>query len=282
MLDRELVEAVKLAREAGAVLLEVYATDFDVEYKEPSEPVTVADKRANELIVARLRDTFPDDVVISEESTENQTAPLTGRCWYVDPLDGTKEFIARNGEFAVMIGLAIDGRARLGVVYQPEGNILYRGVVGESAFVERGERTYALRVSETPEPSELRLVSSRSHRSKAMGGLMEQLGVTEEIRSGSVGLKCGLIARRDADLYVNLSSKTMAWDACAPEAVLRAAGGRFADLAGEPFRYGGDLRNLWGILACNGAAFEAVVPAVREAAAAKGLLPLPPKEGAEA
>ncbi|MFK7989878.1 MAG: 3'(2'),5'-bisphosphate nucleotidase CysQ, partial [Sandaracinaceae bacterium] len=274
MLDRELVEAVKLAREAGAILMEVYATDFDVEYKGEQNPVTVADRRANEHLVSRLREAFPHDGVVAEETADTSDALRRGRCWYIDPLDGTKEFIKKNGEFSVMIGLAIDGEARLGVVYKPVDDTLYRGVVGDSAFREVGAKTYALGVTKTSVKEELRLVVSRSHRSEATGEFVDKVGIQNETKSGSVGLKVGLIAQRDADLYLHLSEHSWAWDACAPEAILRAAGGRFTDLAGDAFEYGGeDLRNSRGILACNNEeTFQAVLPAAREVATGLGLV----------
>ncbi len=273
MLDRELVEAVKLAREAGALLMDVYATDFDVEYKGKSDPVTEADRRANEHLVRRLRDAFPNDGVVAEESADTSDARRRGRCWYVDPLDGTKEFIAKNGEFSVMIGLSVDGDARLGVVYQPVTDTMYRGVVGESAFMEVADRTYALQVSKTPTPADLKLVVSRSHRSASTDELVKRLGISEETRSGSVGLKVGLIGSKKADLYVHLSDCSCAWDACAPDAILRAAGGRFTDLGGRSFCYDGvDLQNRRGILACNAKAFDAVLPIVSDIAREQGLL----------
>jgi len=273
MLDRELVEAVKLAREAGALLMEVYATDFDVAYKGKADPVTEADRRANAHLVRKLREAFPNDGVVAEESEDTSDSRRRGRCWYVDPLDGTKEFIAKNGEFSVMIGLAIDGTARLGVVYQPVSDKLYRGVVGESAFLELEDRTYGLAVSSKSAADELGLVVSRSHRSASTDELVERLGVKSEMQSGSVGLKVGLIAERKADLYVHLSSRSSAWDACAPDAILRAAGGRFTDLGGAPFVYGGEtLANERGILACNAAAFDAVLPIVSALAREEGLL----------
>jgi 3'(2'), 5'-bisphosphate nucleotidase len=117
MLSRELEAAVAMAREAGEILLEIYATDFSVEMKGRADPVTEADRRVNELLVRRIQEAFPDDAIVAEESPDNR-ASAAGRCWYVDPLDGTKEFVARNGEFSVMIGLAIDGEARLGVVHR--------------------------------------------------------------------------------------------------------------------------------------------------------------------
>jgi 3'(2'), 5'-bisphosphate nucleotidase len=273
MLKREVTEAIRIARGAGEILMEVYATDFSVAYKAKSDPVTEADTRANAYIVDELRKSFPNDGIVAEESDDQSDALGASRCWYVDPVDGTKEFVARNGEFSVMLGLAIDGEARVGVVFQPVTDKLYAGVVGHGATLEqRGDRRW-IRVSETSDPSQLRLVVSRSHRNRAVGRVVDELGITNEAQIGSVGLKAGLIAERAADLYVHISDKSSAWDACGPEAVLRAAGGRFTDLAGEPYHYGGtDMRNRSGILACNAAAYDAVLPVARRAARAIRLI----------
>lgn len=273
MLDHEISEAVRIAREAGKILMEVYETDFRVAYKAKSDPVTEADTRANAYIVAELRRAFPDDGIVAEESVDRSDALREGRCWYVDPVDGTKEFVARNGEFAVMLGLAIDGIAMAGVVYQPVTDKLYAGSVGRGATLEQHGATRVLRVSEVAKPSELRLVVSRSHRNRAVATVVSKLGIRQEMQTGSVGLKAGLIAEREADFYVHMSNKSSAWDACGPEAVLKAAGGRFTDLAGNPYHYGGtDMRNRAGILACNAAAYDTVVPVVRDAARAVGLI----------
>jgi 3'-phosphoadenosine 5'-phosphosulfate (PAPS) 3'-phosphatase len=125
MLDRELVEAVKLAREAGAILLDVYGSDFSVRYKGEQDPVTEADTRVNSFLVGRIRESFPSDSIIAEETASSNSRATSNRCWYLDPLVGKKEFIAKNGLFSMMIGLAFDGEARLGVVYQPTEGKLY-------------------------------------------------------------------------------------------------------------------------------------------------------------
>jgi 3'(2'), 5'-bisphosphate nucleotidase len=273
MLDREIAEAARIAREAGAILMEIYATEFDVAYKAEADPVTEADMKANAYIVDQIRRAFPDDGVVAEESEDRSDALEAGRCWYIDPLDGTKEFVARNGEFSVMLGLAIDGVAMAGVVYRPEGDKLYSGVVGEGAYLEADGKTTPLCVSTVAEPSRLKLVVSRSHRNRAVANVVTQLGITDETSSGSVGLKAGLIAEQEADLYIHIAAKSSRWDACGPEAVLKAAGGRFTDLTGNPYHYGGtDMRNRSGILACNAAAYDAVLPVARDAARAVGLI----------
>jgi 3'(2'), 5'-bisphosphate nucleotidase len=271
MFEREITEVCRLVREAGRIVLGLYHTDFEVELKGKNDPVTEADKRANDFLVRGLRQAFPDDGIVAEESPQLGDSRQRVRCWYVDPLDGTKEFIAKNGEFSVMVGLAVEGRARFGVVYQPVGEKLYRGVVGEGAMLEQAGRTTELHVTSTADPAALRLVVSRSHRSSATDQLVQKLGITHERASGSVGLKVGLIAEQEADVYVHLSDKSSVWDSCGPEAVLRAAGGRFVDLSGRPFEYDNDeLRNTRGILACNAAAYDAVQAAVREVAGEQG------------
>ncbi|MFY2557494.1 3'(2'),5'-bisphosphate nucleotidase CysQ family protein [Corallococcus terminator] len=263
-LDTELDTARRIAREAGALLLEVYATAFSVEDKAGGQgPVTEADTRANALIVDALRRAFPGDGVVAEESDNSAVAGRFERCWFVDPLDGTQEFVNRNGEFAIHIGLAIGTEAVLGVVYRPVGDTLYSGVVGQGGFVESAGTRRALRVSDVAEPASLRLVVSRSHRSKLTNQVVARLGITQEQESGSVGVKCGLLAESKADLYLHVSDKSYRWDNCAPEAVLRSAGGILTDLGGTPYRYdGSELQNLRGLLACNAAAFPKVQPVV--------------------
>jgi 3'(2'), 5'-bisphosphate nucleotidase len=275
MWTSELTRAAEIAREAADVLLEIYATDFTVDFKGQgtSDPVTEADRRANALIVARLQAAFPDDGIVAEESELAASALERRRIWYVDPLDGTKEFVAKNGEFAVMIGLAVAGRAQLGVVFQPSTDTLYAGAVGQGAWVEHAGVRRPLQVTRHAQPNQLGLIVSRSHRPVLTEELVQRLGIAREAISGSVGLKVGKIAEQQADLYVHMSDRASAWDACGPEAVLVAAGGRFTDLAGQPIRYGeSDVRMRRGLLACNSAAFETILPLVKELAARSGLL----------
>jgi len=272
MLQEELTFAAELARRAGAVALEVYAGEHGVELKSEANPVTVADRRINELVVDALRRRFPGDGIVAEESPDHGDALTARRCWFVDPLDGTKEFIAKNGEFSIMLGLSIDGRAALGAVYQPVGDKLYRGVVGHGASLEHAGTTRALHVSTTATPSALRLVVSRSHRGSQTDGVVAALGITHERPSGSVGLKVGLIAEQEADVYVHPTGHTSLWDSCGPEAILVAAGGRFTDLFGAPIDYRStQIKNVRGLLACNSAAFDAVLPAVASVARAAGM-----------
>jgi 3'(2'), 5'-bisphosphate nucleotidase len=168
-------------------------------------------------------------------------------------MDGTKQFIERIGEFAVMIGLAIEGEAKLGVVYNPSADRMYYAAPGEGAFVEEKWSTKRLRVAPLSDPSQLVMAMSRSHPSRKVYSIREKLGVSKYIQHGSVGLKFGLIAEGRAHLYINTSSRTSQWDSCAPEAILREAGGVVTDWNGEPLRYNRpEVRNLHGIVATNG------------------------------
>jgi 3'(2'), 5'-bisphosphate nucleotidase len=271
---RELKIALKLARDAGAVILDYYDSPLHIERKvgadEHSEPVTVADRAANELIVSGLRREFPDDGILAEESVDTERRLTKRRVWMVDPLDGTNGFIARDGDFAVQIGLAVDGRSILGVVYQPLPDVLYRAVEGTGAWIERaGFEAERARVSDEKEIERMWLAASRTHRSSRMDAVMSALELKEEVRRGSVGIKVGLIIERQCDVYIHLSPRTKQWDTCAPEVILREAGGHFTDLFGEPLGYNqADVQNRNGLVASNGAAhtrlIEKLAPLLRE------------------
>ncbi len=263
--ERELQVALQLARDAGALILEYYDAPLEVERKvdldDHAEPVTEADRAANELIVSALRREFPEDGILAEESTDTERRLHKRRVWMIDPLDGTNGFIARDGDFAVQIGLAVEGEGVLGVVYQPLPGILFRASTGCGAWIERrGYSTVKARVSDRRDLKQMRLAASRSHRSPRMDRVIEALGVKEEVRRGSVGVKIGLIIENQCDLYVHLSPRTKQWDTCAPEVILREAGGRFTDLFGESLSYNSpDVQNRNGIVASNGAAHERVI-----------------------
>lgn len=269
-LQRELEVARRLVREAGAKVLEHYATDFDVHFKKQGDPVTEADKDANAIIVAGLRAAFPDDGILAEESADDGPQRLTRRrLWCIDPVDGTREFVEKNGQFAVMVGLAIDGEARLGVVLQPTEDALYWGV-GDEAWREQGGVPLRLHVSRRERPSEAVVVSSRSHVSKSVAAVVAALGPAREERLGSVGLKMARIAEGAADVYLSLSTQTHEWDACGPEAILRAAGGRVTDVFGRPLRYNKAESNTpAGLLATNALLHDAVLAAAAPVVAKK-------------
>ncbi|HZS46273.1 MAG TPA: 3'(2'),5'-bisphosphate nucleotidase CysQ [Blastocatellia bacterium] len=265
-MERELETACRLAREAGKLILKFYYNDgTHVEWKTPTEPVTLADKAANRFIVDSLRHEFPDDGILAEESPDTEGRLHCSRVWVIDPLDGTKEYIKRNGEFSVMIGLAIDGEPVVGAVYQPTTDILYYASKGNGSFVVKDGATNRAMVSAIEDPAEMCLIVSRSHKDPYIEEIRNRLGITREKRSGSVGLKVGQIIEQDCDLYIHISNKTRQWDACAPDIILREAGGKFTDLSGQPFVYNRpDSRNLNGLVASNGAIHDEIIDVAQE------------------
>lgn len=265
--DRELRVALELAREAGAAILDLYEGPLDIQQKadaDDREPVTQADKLANEIIVKRLAREFPEDGILAEESVDTERRLGKSRVWMIDPLDGTTGFIDGNGDFAVQIGLAENGECVLGVVYQPLTGVLYRAVRGGSAWIERPEaEPEQARVSNHIDLATMRLAASRSHRSPRMDKVVQKFGVKQEVRRGSVGIKVGLIVEQQCDLYVHLSPRTKQWDTCAPEIILQEAGGKLTDLFGRPLRYNSrEVQNRNGIVASNGVAHQKIIDAL--------------------
>jgi 3'(2'), 5'-bisphosphate nucleotidase len=263
----ELRLALDLAREAGASILQCYRKPLQVEQKSVSddlEPVTEADRVANELIVQGIGRRFPHDGILAEESIDTAHRLEKLRVWMVDPLDGTNGFIDGNGDFAVQIGLAISGQPVLGVVYQPAIDVLYHAVRGHGTWIQKSEKPPTrARVSNQTDLPSMRLAASRSHRSPRMDRVLKSFGVEDEIRRGSVGIKIGLIIEQQADLYVHLSARTKQWDTCAPEVILTEGGGRLTDLFGQPLRYNSpDVQNRNGLVASNGISHETIIQAL--------------------
>jgi 3'(2'), 5'-bisphosphate nucleotidase len=232
-----LEELVPIAREAGAAILQVYATDFGVRSKGDASPVTEADERAEAIILERLAQLTPDIPIVSEEAASGGSIPATGRSfWLVDPLDGTKEFVNRNGEFTVNIALIDGGTPVLGVVLAPALHCLYGGATGEGAFTwdPRGRRAIACARARD---EGLIVVSSRSHGdADALERFLAGRRVASSVSAGS-SLKFCLVAKGDADLYPRFG-RTMEWDTAAGHAVLLAPGGDVSDLGGNRLTYG--------------------------------------------
>jgi 3'(2'), 5'-bisphosphate nucleotidase len=230
-------EIEALARAAGAAIMRVYATDFSVRDKADDSPVTAADEQAEAVILDGLGRLTPTVPIVSEEaSAAGRTPRVADRFWLVDPLDGTKEFIRRNGEFTVNIALIEQGTPTLGVVFAPAQGRLFSGVAGIGAVLDDAGGRRAIAVRRAP-PEGLTVVSSRSHGdAAALAKFLNGRAVAANTNAGS-SLKFCLLAAGEADLYPRLG-RTMEWDTAAGDGVLRAAGGRVLTLAGEPLRYG--------------------------------------------
>jgi 3'(2'),5'-bisphosphate nucleotidase len=210
---------------AGAEIERIYAEGCETEEKEDGSPVTLADRRAEAIILQRLAAAFPDIPVLAEEEAAAGRIPELGtRFFCVDPLDGTRGFIQRNGEFTVNIGLIEDGAPVAGVIYAPIPKLLYYGARGEGAFAVYGGRP-AEPIRPRPRPaSGLIAVGSRSHASHGTGEKSANLGIAEFVASSS-SLKFCLVAEGTADVYPR-HGQTAEWDTAAGQAILEAAGGR--------------------------------------------------------
>lgn len=240
----ELLESVAtVVLEAGRLVMAVYARDFTVAAKDDASPVTEADQRAEALITPALRALLPGVAVVAEEAASAGQAPaaseLGRRFWLVDPLDGTREFIQRNGEFTVNVALIEDGRPVLGVVLAPAWGRLYAGAAGLGAFTQVGDDASTRRAIECRmQPAEgLTVLASRSHGDLAALDAYLAGRRVAQVRNAGSSLKLCLLAAGEADLYPRLG-RTMEWDIAAGQAVLEAAGGRVEELQGRPLRYG--------------------------------------------
>jgi len=265
MFETELEAAISLARAAGQIILEHYALEIIAEEKfgldNSSEPVTAADRAASRIIVDGLKAKFPDDGILSEEEIDLPDRLARERVWVIDPIDGTWGFIKKDGDFAVQIGLAVDGEPVLGVVFAPLSEMLYFASKKHGAYsILSGGTPVSLSVSDRTNFSEMIIAVSRNHPNQRMKLVNEHFGFLAEVQRGSIGIKVGLIVEKACDLYINLSSRSKFWDTCGPQAILEEAGGALTDLFGERIKYDiGDVQNYNGIVASSEAAHTLII-----------------------
>jgi 3'(2'), 5'-bisphosphate nucleotidase len=258
---------IRIASEAAAVVAEVYAKPFEVEYKGPRDPVTVADRRANDLICERLAREFPGTPIVAEESPAESFAHFrdSDTVFFVDPVDGTNEFIEHHPEFVVMIGLLQGSQATHSVIHAPAIGTAWAGAVGLGAerLEANGERAPVC-VTGVTGLAAATIVSSRSHRSPKLERALDALGVKAITSMGSAGLKGAAVARGSVDAHVAPHYAGKRWDVCAAEALVRAAGGSVTDAWGDPIDYRApSLSNDRGLVASNGHIHEALLERLR-------------------
>ena len=240
---------VALAVDAGEAILGVYATDFDVQSKADESPLTQADLASHRCIVAGLEALTPDIPIISEEEglpTFDERSKWQ-RYWLIDPLDGTKEFVNRNGEFTVNIALIDSHRPIFGVVHVPVQDKTYIGCEGEGAELRDGKTVTSIRVADaTAQP--VRIVGSRSHRGSSLDAFLHNVGESDMLPMGS-SLKFCVVAEGRADIYPRLGP-TSEWDTAAAQAVVEQAGGQVLELDGKPLSYNAksDILNPWFVV----------------------------------
>jgi 3'-phosphoadenosine 5'-phosphosulfate (PAPS) 3'-phosphatase len=275
---REIELALQLAEQCGQRALELRRAGDEalgIREKSPRDgPVTLADTEINARLVAALRSAFPKDQIIAEETPDQGDAGATReRCWFIDPIDGTAEYARGDTSWAIHIGLCVAGEPVLGVVHEPASARLSWGIVdgdATSAYGRLGDAAPERLHVEPAALDHLRLVSSKSHASPRLLAAMTRLTIPNErnLRLGSTGVKVAALAWGRADLYVHPRYGTKLWDTCAPQALLRAAGGRLSDLLGRPLTYRGEgLSNDAGLLASAASVHASLVDHLAELAA---------------
>ena len=225
MEQKKVLEVLKkLAMDAGRIIMEVYKTDFEVDYKEDESPLTMADRRANDCIVKGLAEHFPECAVLSEEMKDDKARMQQEYCFIVDPLDGTKEFVKRNGQFTVNIALVYQQRPVVGVVYVPVTKDLYFASAGQGSFKQEGVSGEVRKLQVTEKEENLVWVGSKSHSSEKEENLIKKhKGQIAEVVSAGSSLKGCLVAEGKADVYYRFGL-TCEWDTAAMHCIAQQAG----------------------------------------------------------
>ncbi len=236
--QKELEVAKDIAVKAGKAIMDIYDNeqDFGVSYKEEHMPLTKADKASNEIIVKALKEHFPEYSILSEEEKDDKSRFSNDYCFVVDPLDGTKEFIKRNGQFTVNIALSYKHKSVMGVIYVPVTGELYYAAKGYGAYLDTKEETHkTIHVSDCTDMSKVRLVMSSSHGSEKMDSMIEKYHFTNFVKMGS-SLKGCVVAKGEAELYYRFNP-TMEWDTAAMQCIAEEAGAVFMQMDDTPMFY---------------------------------------------
>lgn len=235
MWEKELEIAKKAAVEAGIEIMEIYNNyeNIEIEYKEKDMPLTIADKKANKVIVENLKREFPDYSILSEEEKDDFSRLQNDLCFIVDPLDGTKEFIKRNGQFTVNIALSYKNKSVVGVIYVPVTKELYYAVKNQGSYLQKDNKIQKLQVSYIKE--NIRAVISNSHGCEQMDMLIKKYSIQNYVNVGS-SLKGCMIAKGDAEVYYRFNP-TMEWDTAAMQCIAEEAGAIFKQMDNSEMLY---------------------------------------------
>jgi len=252
----------KVIKEAGEAAMSFYDNP-GVNYKEDQSPVTGADLASEKVLLKALSKTGHS--ILSEESEDDLERLDSKKVWIIDPLDGTKDFIQKTGEFSVMVALVKKGRPILGAVYKPAERKLFYAEKGKGAFLEiEDSNIEKLQVSDISDPSLARMVVSRNHLKSEDAQVAESMKVAGFKKHGSNGLKIGQIAKQKADFFINTTGKMSEWDFCGPEIILTEAGGKMTDIYGEELVYNKeDPKMRGGMVASNGQFHDKIIEAIK-------------------
>lgn len=257
-----LEDVINIVRRAGAEVLRIYNSGFSVREKQKDDPVTEADLASEKIILAGLKKYGYG--ILSEETDDDLKRLKKDKVWLVDPLDGTKDFVQKTGQFSIMVAVSQKGMPVLGVVYQPTEDKLYWAESGKGAFLQKDKKIQKLQVSNISKLEEIRFIVSRHHLDPKEAEFARAMNFKEMLQMGSAGLKVGRLAQGKADLYMNTSPKTWEWDTCASDIIIREAGGILTDIKGSQIKYNKpDARNLNGLLATNGLLHKKILKEIK-------------------
>lgn len=252
-------EIITLIEEINSKILQIYETDFTITTKEDTSPLTTADLTANEMIVDYLRDKYPNHGILTEEEKDNKNRLNKDYVWIIDPIDGTKEFIKKNGEFTINIALTYRREPILGVISAPAMREIYFAEKNKGAFILKNQKVSRIKVSSKNEIENMTLAVSRSHISEHVTKLLSNF--KNAVQKGS-SLKGCLIANGTADAYFRIGY-TNEWDICAMDIILREAGGTLTDLNNNVITYNNENTLIKGFIASNNKIHEKLLNIVK-------------------
>lgn len=261
-LKRTLKKVMELSREAGEEAMKYYDRDYSIEKKKDSSPVTEADLASEKILLEGLK---PTGYGIVAEETGLLEGDKTGAYWVVDPLDGTQDFIDKTGEFSIMVGLLVDRKPKLGVVYAPSQGKLWYAVKGQGANLIGNGRKSEITVNHKSSLSDYELIASRNHFSLRDEKISQKLGVKNITRMGSLGIKFCSIAEGRADLAYYTTDRLGIWDCCAPHIILEEAGGLAFNVYGGELEYDLEGKRMdKGVVGIGGKSREKVIKVFEE------------------
>jgi 3'(2'), 5'-bisphosphate nucleotidase len=259
------LEKIKeIARKAGDEVMKYYKKRYNISYKkgDKNTPLTEADLASEEIIKEQLQKLgIP---ILSEEAVDDSDRLNSKYVFIVDPLDGTSDFIDKTDEFSIMIGLAKNEKPILGVAFEPAKKTMYFAEKGKGAFMEKNGEVRQMKISDKNNFKDMTILLSRNHLLESDVKLCESLEIGRQVKRGSTSKMC-VIARGEAEIYVNTSDKTGEWDTCAVEAILSEAGGKVTDMDGNDLVYNKEVpKNLNGFVASNSKRHDKIVKELRK------------------
>ncbi|MBT3464209.1 3'(2'),5'-bisphosphate nucleotidase CysQ [archaeon] len=253
---------IKLARQAGNQIMKIYSKENIIKYvKEDNSPLTEADKRSNSVIIRGLLKKYPKIPVMSEENEHKINFEKCEKIWILDPLDGTKEFIKKNGEFSVNIAYVENKRPVIGVIFFPVLNELYYAIRNKGSFCFNGSKINNIQVSKKDITEDMVLTRSRSHASEKLLKFIEIFKIQKVLVKGS-SLKGCLIAKGTADVYIRFGN-VHEWDICAMDIIIKEAGGKITNFKDEEIKYNNKDTIINGFMVSNTLLHEKILQKVK-------------------